>query len=188
MSEAVTSLGGRSTAGAVKVSDAGLRGMITLRGDLGDAAVQAAATKVAGVPMPPQRQILQEGERGLAWMSPDELLILLPYAEAEAAVVEISAALAGTPHLVVNVSDARSVMVLDGPGVREVLAKGAPADLRPSRLSPGEIRRTRLGQVAAAFWLTDERRAELVCFRSVGPFVFDWLEVAARPGSLPGHF
>ena len=28
---------------------------------------------------------------------------------------------------------------------------------------------------------------DLMCFRSVAGFVADWLENAARPGSLPGH-
>ena len=57
-------------------------------------------------------------------------------------------------------------------------------DLSPAGFGPGEIRRTRLGQVAAAFWLTGEDAFELVCFRSVGGFVHDWLNTAAA-ASLP---
>ena len=64
--------------------------------------------------------------------------------------------------------------------------KGAPADLSPAAFGPGEIRRTRLGQVACAFWQTGPETFELICFRSVGAFVGDWLAAAARRGPLPG--
>ena len=91
-------------------------------------------------------------------------------------------------HLVADVSDARAVIALSGAGAREVLAKGAPVDMAQDRFGPAEIRRTRLGQVAVAFWMTGPETFELVCFRSVAGFVFDWLTVAAQPGSLPEHF
>jgi sarcosine oxidase, subunit gamma len=187
MSDAISALNNAAFEGEITVRDAGLRGMITLRGDLADAALQEAATGITGMAIPDRRAINMGGTTGLAWMSPDELLVMLPYAQAAAAVSQLDAALAGKPHLVANVSDARAVIALEGAGLREVLAKGAPADLRPSKFEPGEVRRTRLGQVAIAFWLIDETRAELVCFRSVAGFVFDWLRVSARPGSLPGH-
>ena len=83
-------------------------------------------------------------------------------------------------------SDARAVFRLDGPGAREVLAKGAPVDLAPAAFGPGDFRRTRLGQVAAAFWMPEPEVFDLMCFRSVAGFVADWLATAARPGSLPG--
>ena len=188
MSEPVSALNGASYEGFARVAEQGPRGMITLRGDLASAKVRKAATGVAGVDLPGQRECRLEGERGLAWMSPDELLVLLPYAEAPAAVAAMTRALAGAHSLVADVSDARALFRIEGPGAREVLAKLAPVDLSPAGFTPGMIRRTRLAQVPAAFWMAGEEAFELVCFRSVAQYVFDLLKGAAAPGGEVGFF
>ena len=188
MSEPVSALNGLSSSGAVTVTELGLRGMITLRGDLADTDVKNAATGVSGVDFPGQRAVHTNGDRGLAWMSPDELLVLVPHSEAEAATATITDALAGQHALVVNVSDARAMFRLTGPGVREVIAKGAPVDMSPDVFQSGQIRRTRIGQLAAAFWINDDDSLDVICFRSVAGYLFDWLTMAAKDGSLPGFF
>lgn len=188
MSEAVSAIGGESFDGLVRVADAGLRGMIAVRGDLADADLKNAVTGLSGTDFPAQREITRVGERGLAWMSPDELLLMVPYAEAGAACRTLSDALAGQHHLAADVSDARAVFALEGAPWREVLAKLTPADLSPAAFGPGEIRRTRLAQAAAAFWMTGDDAVELVTFRSTARYVFELLSNAARPGSEVGHF
>ncbi|MHA1127411.1 MAG: sarcosine oxidase subunit gamma, partial [Alphaproteobacteria bacterium] len=77
--------------------------------------------------------------------------------------------------------------LIERQGAREVLAKGAPVDLSPEAFGTGDLRRSRIGQLAAAFWMTGDESFELVCFRSVGAFMFDWLSNAAREGSLPEY-
>lgn len=188
MSEARSALQGRSADGIARVEELGLRGMITLRGDLGDTTLRSAATGAAGVAFPGPRQACIAGDRGLLWMSPDEILVLVPHAEAPQAAAAMSAALAGTHALVAEVSDARAVFRVSGPAAREVLAKLTPADVSPSGFGPGEVRRTRLAQAAAAFWMTEEAAFEVICFRSVAQYVFDLLATAAAPGGEVGHF
>ena len=80
-----------------------------------------------------------------------------------------------------EVSDARAVFRLTGDldAAREVLAKLTPADLSPTAFGEGEVRRTKLGQVAAAFWIEDGG-ITLVSFRSVAAYVFDLLSNAAE--------
>lgn len=187
MSEAVSALPGASFDGYVSVSEAGLRGMITLRGDLGAAKLKAAVKTVAGIGVPDTGRIAMKSDRGAAWMSPDELLVMVPYADAVPAVTELQKALKGTHHLVANVSDARAVFQLRGKALREVLAKISPADVSAAGFAPGQIRRTRLAQAAGAFWLTDEETAEIVCFRSVASYVFALLEHSARSGAEVGY-
>ncbi|MDQ7080835.1 MAG: sarcosine oxidase subunit gamma family protein [Paracoccaceae bacterium] len=176
----------QSFQGAVMVARHAPVGMITLRGDL-DAAEMAAAVKGAvGLAMPAQRRI-RSGKRGaVAWMSPDELLLFMDHDRAPVAVDRLDKALAGGHHLAVDVSDARALFTLAGHGVREVIAKGSPADMAPDALPVGEFRRSRIGQVAAAWWLSDAQTLHLVCFRSVGDYMFDWLCVAAARDGLPG--
>ncbi|SMX34435.1 sarcosine oxidase subunit gamma [Actibacterium lipolyticum] len=188
MSDPVSALNRVTFDGFVKVEEMGPRGMITLRGDHALPEVKNAATGVAGVNFPGQRECRVVEERGLAWMSPDELLVMVPHGEADTAVASMESDLDGTHSLAVNVSDARAVFRIIGPGAREVLAKLCPVDLSPEAFVPGTIRRTRAAQVPVAFWMVEEDVFELVCFRSVAAYVFDLLKTAAIPGSEVGYF
>ena len=189
MSDPVSALNNASDAsGIVSISEIGPVGMITLRGDLSDAKLIKAAVAAGGVNVPEPRHILTEGERGIAWMSPDELLILSPYAHVHDRTADLAAALAGQFALATNVSDARAVFEVKGPHARDVMAKLAPVDLHPNAFTPGMFRRTRLAQVAAAFWKPQEDCFRIICFRSVAQYVFDLLKVSAKPGSEVSHY
>lgn len=188
MSSAVSALPGAQSHGAIAVHESGLRGMITLRGTFGDATFQAAIKQVFDLEIPGQRRAVTNATCRLIWMSKDELLAVVDYDAAPALAMAVSTALAGQHHMAQVVSDARAVFALAGHGAREVLAKGAPVDLSPAAFGQGDVRRSRLGQVAVAFWMTNDDTFELVCFRSVAAFVFDWLTVSAKPNSLPEYF
>jgi len=189
MSEPVSALKNAAYSdGIAEISEIGSVGMITLRGDLAAKPLQKAAIAAAGVNMPEQRQCLTEGTGGMAWMSPDELLIMCAYADATAKLSDLQEKLAGSHALAVNVSDARAVFEVRGPHAREVMAKLAPVDLAPAAFTPGMFRRTRMAQVPAAFWMPEEDVFRVVCFRSVAQYVFDLLSIAAQPGSEVGAF
>lgn len=188
MSKARSPLNGVRYEGSAVVAEAPLQGMISLRGDLSDKALQDAVTGATGAAMPEMRAITQGPEGSLAWMSPDELLMLVPHAKAPDVVRSLSETLAGQHAMVVEVSDARAVFTVTGPTAREVIAKLAPVDMAPDRFAAGEIRRTRFAQVAAAFWISGEDQITVVCFRSVAQYVFDLLKGAAQPGGEVGIF
>lgn len=189
MSELVSPLGGASFDGLVRVAENEPRGMVTLRGDLASAKLARAVKTASGLSIPAKQGAVTEGERGVCWMSPDELLILLPHADATGAVAALDAALVGEHALVVDVSDARASFALEGEGrlIRETLAKLSPADMRSKALPVGTLRRTRLAQVPAAVYFSGEARADLICFRSVAAYVFGILKHAAMPGSEVGY-
>lgn len=184
MSDAVTELGGRVAEGWVTVRDAGLRGMITLRGDLTSQALQSVCTKLTGVDFPGALEAKSDGHRGLCWMAPDEVLVRLTYEDVPNALVQINTALSGSHYLAENVSDARTVMFVEGTGAREVIAKLAPVDMHPDAFAVGHFRRSRLGQVAAAFWMHDAETFEVICFRSVGDYAFALLAESADAGPV----
>ncbi len=164
------------------------QGMITLRGDLADPAFGKAVQSVVGTTVPRQREIVHSGAGAAAWMSADELLLLVRRADAQTLSAKLDLALAKHHHLAVNVSDARALFRIAGKGVREVLAKGAPVDLAPGRFEPGMIRRSRIGLLAAAFWMPAADTFDIICFRSLAQHLEAWLRHSARPGSLPGVF
>lgn len=188
MSDPVLPLGGASFEGLCRIVEHGPQGAVLIRGDLATAALKNAATGLSGVDMPTQRGAAGNGERGILWMSPDELLVLLPRAEVAKAVTDLQTQLGDAHALIADVSDMRAHFLLTGPMVREVLAKLTPADVSPDALAPGELRRTRVGQVAAGLWMRDAQTVHLFCFRSVAEYMFALLRTAAAPGSAVGYF
>ena len=190
MSDSVTVLAGKGSSGLVEVADAGLQGMITLRGEFASPNLKNAATGISGVDFPDQGEVRQVEDRGLAWMSPDELLVLVPYSNTTAALRTVSETLGDEHHLAVDVSDARAVFRLTGNNgaIREVLAKLTPADVSPKSLPVGHVRRTRMAQVPAAVWFVGENEAIVICFRSVADYVFGLLTQSSMVGSEVGYF
>ena len=188
MSEPISALNHASYDGIARVEECGLQGMITLRGDLSDKALIKVIKDATGQKMPGQREANVQGETGVCWMSPDELLVLVPYAEVEARLADMTNALSGVHALAVNVSDARAVFRVSGAYAREGLGKLAPVDFSVEAFRVGQIRRSRLAQVAGAFWMDDEETFRVVCFRSAATYVFNLLKVAVQPGSEVGYY
>ncbi|MEM1374137.1 MAG: sarcosine oxidase subunit gamma family protein [Pseudomonadota bacterium] len=162
----------RTFEGAASIRQLPPRGMITLRGDLGDLA--------AAVIVPETGHIAGH----VAWMSPDELLVICAQEEVGERVTTYRDALTGTHHLVQDVSAARATFEISGPHAGETLAKLCPVDV--AAMAPGAFRRTRLAQVACAFWVREEGGFDLVCFASVADYAWGVLRnAAAHP---VGHF
>lgn len=176
MSDPVSALMGARFDGFAQIREIGPIGMITLRAkglkSLDKAIKAAVGTKVAA-----QRRIEVNADRACAWMSPDEYLLILPYAEVAQALAALAKALQGQHYLAADVSDARAVFRVEGERAAEVLQKLAPVDF--DTLPEGEVRRTRTAQVAAAMWKQDQGFT-VVCFRSVARYVFDLLATSAR--------
>lgn len=179
MSDPVSALGGASFDGFAKVREIGPLGMISLRAK-GLKGLAKAINAVTGTAVPDVRRIVTTGGKSCAWMSSDEYLLILPYGETQAALATIASALHGEHHLAVDVSDARAVFRIEGADAGQVLRKLCPVDL--DRLEPGEIRRTRAAQVAAAIWAEGDGYT-LVSFRSVAGYVMGLLTHSAQPGS-----
>lgn len=155
------------------------RGMITLRGDLESTKVKTVVKTLTGQGIPATGKIAGTGDKGVVWMSPDELLVMVPYGEVADGVAQIGKALSGEHHLAVDVSDARAVFTVAGAEAREVLARVCPVDLHVDSFAVGDFRRTGMAQVAAAFWMTEDG-FDVVCFRSVGDYVEGLLRNAAK--------
>lgn len=183
MSDPRSALGGARYDGYVAIQEAPPRGMVTIRGDLASPALKTAIADITGVEVPSKRGANLQADQGVLWMSPDELMVLTTYADADRHTAKLTDALASEHALVANVSDARTLFVVEGAHAREVLAKVAPVDLAPGNFAPGEMRRTRIAQVPAAFWMREAETFEVLCFRSVARYVFDVLKTGALPGA-----
>lgn len=179
MSDPISALSGATFHGYASIREIGPLGMISLRAK-GVAGLPAAIKAAVGTPVPDQRRIEAAGVFACGWMSPDEYLLILPYAQVAQGLAAIATALAGQHHLAVDVSDARAVFRIEGAKAAQVLTKLTPTDM--GALAPDELRRSRVAQVAAAFWAQDGGYT-LICFRSVAGYVMGVLTHAAQPGS-----
>lgn len=188
MSDAISAIPGARFDGIAHVEEAGLTGMITLRGDQSSKGVKAAATSVTGAKMPAQGQISFGKSGAIAWMSPDELMLFCPYAEVDAMLAKAEKALGDMHALAVDVSDARALFRVSGPAAREVLGKIFPIDFAPGQFEPGRLRRSRMGQIAAAVWMEEADSFGIICFRSVADYAFGMLKESALPGSAVGIY
>lgn len=178
----------RSFDGAARIRQLPPRGMITLRGDLSNATVQNAAVAAAGLEFPNQGHANSIDDRGLAWMSRDEVLVMCPASGTPAVMAQMTKTLEAQHAMVTDVSDARALFRIEGTRAREVLAKLTPVDLRPSHFPPGRFIRTRLAQVACAFWATGENSFDLFAFRSVQDYVWDVLTTVGDTDATLDHF
>ena len=184
MSEAVSALGGaHCDEGIARIQEAPLQGMITLRGDLGSGAIKTAVAQSVSLDMPDQGGVNANGQHAICWMSSDEVLILCPYGSVSTSLQSLQVALVGEHALAVDVSDARDMFSVSGPQARAVMSKLAPVDFAPESFKPGMFRRSRLAQIAAAFWMPSEEEFNVICFRSNAQYLFTLLKNASQSGS-----
>lgn len=161
------------------------QGMLTLRADLAQPWLKAGLD-AAGLDLPDRLRLTRRGDRTAIWMSPDELLLLLPRNDLGPLRDGLAAALAGQHHLLADMSEARAIFALRGAEAREVLARLTPADVSARAFGPGCARRTRLGQVPALIWMAEEGEVNIACFRSVAVYISDLLAGAAAPSERIG--
>jgi sarcosine oxidase, subunit gamma len=180
MSDPVSALGGTSFDGFANIREIGPLGMISLRCRHDVKALPKAIKTAVGAAMPAPNRIVRDGAWAAGWMSPDEVLLVMPYDQVGQTMAGLAKSLAGEHHLAVDVSDARAVFRVEGAKAAQVLMKLAPVDL--AAMAPDALRRTRTAQVAAAFWATDGGYT-VVCFRSVAAYVMGLLTHAAQPGA-----
>lgn len=185
-------LGGRSLPDlAISVTEIVNRGMVDLRGDPDDPPFAQAAESVLGISLPRRpRSSIAGGELSVLWLSVDQWLVQCPRAQVGDLVRRLNAALAGIPSLVVDMSDARTILRLEGEGVREVLMKGAPVDLTAPEFGQGAVRRLRFGEVAAMVHLVSQGPdiVDLYVFRSYAVYAWEWLAATGHRAARVGLF
>lgn len=170
----------------VEVTTVSGKGMISLRGDFKSKIFSTTVHNVCGVDIPAIGRFQFLEGRGSLWMSPDELLLVLDQSEITKTIKKIQSALKDKHFLVVDSSDARVIHQVQGTAARDVLAKLTPANMSPNDFEPGQVRRTRIGQVAAAIYMLNEETIQTISFRSTSRYVFDLLNHSARASSEVG--
>ena len=124
----------------------------------------------------------------LGWMSSDECGVITKTQNVASLIKKIEIKIKRESFLCLDMSDSRYCFELSGKGWREILAKGSPVDVSDGKLKLGVLRRTRIGNLAVAFWMTDDKTVRLICMRSVSDFMREWLKTAVDPSGSISHF
>ncbi len=166
---------------AVVMGERRFVGKINLRADPANADAMAAVRGVLGFDPPTEPNTVAGGEGVCAlWLGPDEWLLTAPGGEDAGLLARLDGALAGHHASVVDVSDARTVIVLRGARARDVLAKGCGLDLHPRRFRPGRCAQTALARASILVHQTGPEPAyDIYVDRSFAQYLWTWLEDAA---------
>ena len=160
------------------------RGMIDVRGSAADRKFMAAAKSVLGIDLPKEpRSSVSWGDIKVLWLSIDQWLVLCPRAKAVEVENALREALGSIHSLVVNVSDMRSVIRLEGDGCRETIMKGSSLDLLDGSYGAGTVRRMRFAEIAALLHIVENNVIDIYVFRSYADYAWEFLVKAARKGS-----
>jgi sarcosine oxidase, subunit gamma len=171
------------TSTSVVIREISNRGMIDLRGLASDRRFTMAVKAALGVDLPKTpRTAVSWGDVKLLWLSIDQWLITCPRDKADALHAQLVKALAGIHSLIVDVSDMRAIIRLEGEGVRETLMKGTSLDLTEG-YKPGTVRRMRFAEIAALLNVVEDNVIDVYVFRSYAEYTWEFLLKAARKGS-----
>jgi sarcosine oxidase, subunit gamma len=170
----------------VRLGESPHRCQIDLRGNPADPAFTSAVTSVIGgeLPTTPNRTAPGNGLTTL-WLGPDEWLIVgAPGREARLA-SELRQTLAGQHAAVVDLSEARTVIVATGPSSRDALQKGTPLDLHPRAFQPGHCAQTALTKANVIIHQIDDTpRYDIYVANSFADYLWNWLERATAEYGL----
>lgn len=152
----------------------------------GGTAARRAAGAAFGLELPetPCRANLAD-RRAALWLGPDEHLLLAPAGDPAAAdptilAAQLEAALAGTAHSLVDVSQRQVALRVSGPRAGALLNTGCPLDLDLARFPAGMCTRTLLGKAEVVIWRTGAVEFHLEVARSFQDYVLEWLREAGR--------
>jgi sarcosine oxidase, subunit gamma len=177
----------RADSRAVRLAERPHTGKLNLRGDAHDRAFMAAVGRALGMVLPtdPNTAIAAGGVAAL-WLGPDEWLLTCQPGSERNLAAGLRDALAGVHAAVTDVTDARTVIRIEGPAARDALAKGCPLDLHPRAFPAGAVAQTRLAKADVLLHRVDDGGDDAVpgfdlCVaRSFAGYLWAWLEEACR--------
>jgi sarcosine oxidase subunit gamma len=147
----------------------------------GGAEVRAAAEGALGVGIPSRAcRASAQGSRAALWLGPDEWLLIAGEAAASVVAAALSAALAGRPHSLVDVSHRQTAFTVSGPQAALLLSTGCPLDLDESAFPVDMCTRTMLAKAEVVVWRTASQAFRIEVWRSFAAYVSQYLAEAAR--------
>ncbi|GAB3693476.1 sarcosine oxidase subunit gamma [Saccharopolyspora tripterygii] len=174
-------LTGSSAPGTLRLSEVAFRAQVALRVDPKSPAAERIGTAL-GTMLPNQPGQVARTERLLvAWLGPDEWLLVGPEGEAGTIRTTVTEALGDEHGAVVDVSAHRTIIEVSGPKAPELLAKGCALDLHRRSFGADRCAQTLLARAGVLLVCREvEPPAYWVLVRaSFARYLADWLSDAA---------
>jgi len=158
------------------------RMQLNLRGDSGNTAFIDGVNTVTGLDVPVEaNRFTVTGERACLWLGPNEWLITGPGGSEKDLAAEIRAATGGQHAAVTDVSESRTIILVQGPRARDLLQKGVPIDLHPREFQPGHCAQTHIaGANVIVRQIDGASTYEVFVLNSFAEHLWLWLESASR--------
>ena len=138
-----------------------------------------AVNTAFGVALPEGPRRATKGSVTFAGTGPDQWLASAEGTDAAGFAAKLRARV-GPFAAVSDQSDARLVLQLSGPRVRDVLAKGVPIDLHPNVFKPGDVANTLVAYLGVQIdMLDDAPTCQLAAPRSMVGTFWSWLSASA---------
>lgn len=148
-------------------------------GDL--VAVSSGLQAACGLAAPSAEQSAASGGIALLSIGPERWMAVAP--EGTGLPAKLAEAFAALPAVAVtDLSHSRTVIRLQGPGVRALLAKDTPLDFDPAAFPAGRASSSRFGHVVVTLHAVEEQVFDLYAFRSFGLAL--WEELTDQAGDL----
>ena len=163
-------------------------GLITVKAEFHAKTARVLVEGTTGIDFPAVGSINSGKKMSVGWMSTDECLIITDHSSVKKIVQKLETKLGRQHNFCCDISDSRCCFELSGQGWREILAKGSPADVSPETFKIGVFRRTRIRNLAVAFWMTSENYVRLICMRSVSDYMNEWLQTAVESSGRLNYF
>jgi sarcosine oxidase subunit gamma len=171
--------GRAGTAGLVieERTDLALASIISKRGKR--FALVNAVNTAFGVALPDGPRRATRGSVTFAGTGPDQWMASAEGSEAAGFAAKVRARI-GPFAAVSDQSDARLVLRLTGPRVRDVLAKGVPVDLHRKAFKPGDVATTLVAYIGVQIDMLDDAPTyQLTAPRSMAGSFWSWLTASA---------
>lgn len=175
---------GQASGSQVRLEIIAPRAVLNLRGRPDDHGFLDAARHTLGLPLPtePNRSVSvdvdgQGPAQVIAWLGPDEWLVMAPYGQASPIEAALRAARRDDPYLsVVDLSHNTSGLRLSGPRARDVLAGGCPLDLHARSFEVDHCAQTVLAKSRILLRQTSVEPAfEIWVRNSFARYLAEWL-------------
>jgi len=138
----------------------------------------SAVETAYGVALPKGPRRVTRGPFTFAGIGPDQWIASAEGPEAPNFAARVRARI-GLFAAVSDQTDARLVLRLSGPKVRDVLAKGVPLDLHPKTFKPGDVAATLVAYIGVQLDRLDDATFQLTAPRSMAGSFWSWLSASA---------
>jgi sarcosine oxidase subunit gamma len=165
-------------ADTVAIAERPAMARIAFRG--GEAAAGAIGAAF-GVELPREAcRAHESGPRAALWLGPDEWLLLAEDTEPNALFAALSAAVAGTPASLVDISDRQVAIEVSGPDAATAISAFNALDLDLPAFPVGMDTRTLFAKSEIVLWRRAPDRFHIEVWRSFAPYVLGLLAEARR--------